>query len=165
MDILKKVEINYNNKYKKISKLLNLENNYTIDFITTTSTTEKKLLGLYENNKLLFNGKFNFYGIYQNNNKLWIWSSSIPGINSKQIKKINDIKKFNYLFENNDNEIIIFYYQFLTQDVIVITNLKQLEWINRLLIYLSNDLFYFNPTNSDKNIQFIGLSNIIEKYV
>ena len=163
MNILKKVEINYNNKYKKISKLLNLENNYRIDFIK--SSTNKILLGLYDNNKLIFNGKFNFYGIYQDNNKLWIWSSSIPGVNSKQIKKINDLKKLNYLFENNDNEIINFYYQFLTQDVILITDLKQLEWINRLLIYLSDDLYYFNPINNDKNIQFIGLSNIIEKYV
>ena len=116
MDILNKLELYYNNKYKEISKLLNLDINYKIDFIKTK--TNKILLGIYDNNKLLFNGKFNFYGIYQKERKIWIWASSIPGINSKQIKKINKIKSFNYLFENNDNIIINFYYQLLTQDMI-----------------------------------------------
>ena len=162
MDILNKLEIYYNNKYKEISKLLNLETNYKIDFVKTA--TNKIYLSFYDNDKLLFNGKFNFYGIYQQENKLWIWATSIPGVHSKQIKKINNYKKLNYLFENNENEIISFYYQFLTQDVIVINDIKQLEWINRLLIYLSNDLFYFNPINNN-NIQFIGLTNIVEKYV
>ena len=85
MDILNKLELYYNNKYKEISKLLNLDINYKIDFIKTK--TNKILLGIYDNNKLLFNGKFNFYGIYQKERKIWIWASSIPGINSKQIKK------------------------------------------------------------------------------
>jgi hypothetical protein len=162
MDILNKLEIYYNNKYKEISKLLNLEINYKINFIKTKSN--KLLLEIYHN-KLLFNGKFIFYGIYQKQNKIWIWASSIPGITSKQIKKINKIKSFNYLFENSDNIIINFYYQLLTQDIILITDIKQLEWINRLLIYLNNDIFYFNPINEDDNIQFIGLSKILEKYI
>jgi hypothetical protein len=163
MDILNKLEKYYNNKYKEISKLLNLEINYNIEFIKTES--KKTLLGFYHNNKLLFNGKFTFYGIYQKERQIWIWASSIPGINSEQINKINKIKSFNYLFQNSYNIIINFYYQLLTQDIILITDIKQLEWINRLLIYLNNDIFYFNPVYQNDNIQFIGLSKIIEKYI
>jgi hypothetical protein len=40
-----------------------------------------------------------------------------------------------------------------------------LSWINELILYLSNDTFYFNPTNSESNIQFITLNNIKEKYI
>lgn len=163
MDILNKLEIYYNNKYKEISKLLNLENNYNIEFMKTE--TNKTLLGFYHNNKLLFNGKFTFYGIFQKERQIWIWASSIPGINSKQINQINKIRSFNYLFQNSDHTIINFYYQLLTQDMILITDNKQLEWINRLLIYLNNDIFYFNPIYQNDNIQFIGLSKIIEKYI
>jgi hypothetical protein len=164
MDILNKLELYYNNKYKEISKLLNLENNYKIDFIKTK--TNKVLLSILNKNKLLFTGKFILYGIYQKNTKLWIWASSIPGININNIKKINKIKLLNYLFENSDNVMINFYYQLLTQDILLITDIKQLEWINRLLIFLNNDIYYFNPENNkDNNIQFIGLSSIIEKYI
>ena len=163
MNLLKKMEIYYNNKYKEISKLLISEKNYKIDFVRTKSN--KVLLTLFDGNKILLNGDFNFYGIYQPHNKLWIWASSIPGVNSKQINKINKIKSLNHLFEGHENALMNFYYQLLTQDVILINNIDQLNWINRLLIYLSNDLYYFNPEGPEKNIQFIGLSNIIEKYV
>ena len=57
-----------------------------------------------------------------------------------------------------------FYYQLLTQDIIYISDNNLLTWINELLLYLSQDISYFNPVNSEGNIQFIGLSKIIEKF-
>ena len=122
-------------------------------------------MGVFDNKKIIIAGDYNFYGIYQPYTKLWIWASSIPGVDKKHIKNIQKIKSSNYLFEEDTDSKISFYYQLLTQDVILITNEQMLEWINELLLYLSNDLYYFNPVNSDENIQFITLVNIKEKYV
>ena len=156
---MRKLIINKNNY---IIKLLNKNKNYIINFYKSGNN---KLLGIYYNNKLLLSGKYNFYGIYQPNTKLWIWASSIPGIDKCHINNINNIKSFNFLFELNNNNRNIFYYQLLTQDVLVIKNNIELEWINELLLYLSNDIFYFNPINSETNIQFLTLINIKEKYI
>ena len=122
-------------------------------------------LCLYLNDKLIIAGEYNFYGIYQQNTNLWIWATSIPGVNKKHLKNIKKIKKMDYLFENSKNIKDNFFYQLLTQDVIFIKNENLLEWINELLLYLSNNIFYFNPVNSDNNIQILSLINIKEKYI
>lgn len=147
------------NKTEKINKILLNNNKYKIDFL------ENKFMGIYINKKLLIAGEYMFFGIYQTSRKLWIWASSIPGINIKTIKSIRKIKKYNYLFENESSEKNNFYYQFLTQDVLFITDIKMLQWINELLLFLSNGEYYFNPSNTDLNIQFLFLLNIKEKYI
>ena len=154
--------IKYNNSRNEyISNIINFKKKYRITF---NRTKDNKLLELYSDNIKILVGKYNFYGIYQKSTKLWIWATSIPGINKKYIDNINKIKSFNYLFESSNDIRMNFYYQLLTQDVIYITDNKLLNWINELLLYISQDITYFNPTNSEGNIQFIGLSNIIEKY-
>ena len=153
--------IKYNNDKKDyILNIINLKKKYKINF----KKKDNKLLELYNDNKKILVGTYNFYGIYQKSTKLWIWATSIPGINRKYIDIINKIKSYNYLFESSNNKRMNFYYQLLTQDIIYITDNNLLNWINELLLYISQDITYFNPINSNNNIQFIGLSKIIEKY-
>jgi|UniRef100_A0A6C0ECJ0 hypothetical protein len=159
---LEKIKETIIKKYKYITKILNNDYNYIINFFNSGN---KKLLGIYNNNKLILAGEYNFYGIYQKNRKLWVWASSIPGINKYQINNINKIKSLNYLFELYDDNKSNFYYQLLTQDVLIINSDEEIIWINQLLLYLSDDIFYFNPINSDSNIQFLTLRNIKEKYI
>ena len=161
-DYISKI-IKYNNDKKNyISNIVNLKKKHKINF--NRKKDNNLLLELYNDNKKILVGTYNFYGIYQISTKLWIWATSIPGINKKYIDIINKIKSYNYLFESSNNKRMNFYYQLLTQDIIYITDNKLLNWINELLLYISQDITYFNPTNSDNNIQFIGLSKIIEKY-
>jgi hypothetical protein len=163
MDLIKKIKKYYIKKFKEISTFLNIKKEYRINFINVNNI---KLLALYDNKNILkIKGNFNFYGIYQPNTNLFIWASSIEDMNKDFFDKINNIKSFSYLFENNNNEKMLFYYQLLTQDVLYIKDKNKLQWINELLIFLSNDIYYFNPSTSNLNIQFITLSNIIEKYV
>ena len=150
-----KEKINY------ISQLINLKKKYKIKFIKYKNY---KLLGLYDNNNKLLIGKYNFYGIYQKSNNLWIWASSIPGVEKYHIDNINKIRSFDYIFESSDDPKINFYYQLLTQDILYINNIKYLDWINQLLIYLSNDLYCFTPINKDGNIEFISLYKIKEQF-
>ena len=162
-DIIDKIEKNKVKKYKKFQPIMNINIDYKLEFITEGLS---KFLKFYtNNNKLLIVGKYNFYGIFQKSTGLWVWAKSIPGISKSTIKNIDKLKSFNYLFEMIDNIKSNFYYQLLTQDVIIIKNEIELEWINDLLLYLSGDIFYFNPVNSEQNIQFLTLKNIKEKYI
>jgi hypothetical protein len=162
MKLLDKIKQLNEKKNKEITKLLSSSKKYRIDFL---KNGKKNQMGIYDNNKLVIKGDYNFYGIYQPYTNLWIWASSIPGVDKKHIKNIKKIKASDYLFEEDTDPKISFYYQLLTQDVILITNEQMISWINELLLYLSNDLFYFNPINSDQNIQFITLTNTKEKYI
>jgi hypothetical protein len=162
MKLLEKILKNTNDKYKNINKIVNFKEKYLINFIKNGNNI---YLGLYLEEKLIIAGNFNFYGIYQPSSNLWIWASSIPGTSQKTLKNIRRIKKSYHLFESDSDPIINFYYQLLTQDIIMITDNQQLEWINELLLYLSNDIYYFNPINKENNnIQFITLADIKEKY-
>ena len=158
MAIINKIDKFIDNKNKEIMKILNIKKKYNINL------NENNLLDIFDNKKLILTGKYIFYGIYQPNSKLWIWSSSIPGINQNNIKYIDKLKNFSYLFENDTNcEKTKFYYQLLTQNTILITEKKYIKWINDLLLYLSNDIYIFTPSNKEENIQFIGLTNIKTK--
>lgn len=162
MKILERINQVVKQKNKEITKILNPKKNYRIDFF---KTNKNKMLGVFDGNKLIVSGEYNFYGIYQPYTKLWIWASSIPGVNLNHIKNIKKLKTSDYLFESDDDPKLNFYYQLLTQDVLYITNDQMLDWINELILYLTDDLFYFNPINSAENIQFLTLVKIKEKYI
>lgn len=165
MTILKRIKKVSEEKSKKISKIIKPDSDqkkYRIDFFKTGKT---KNMGLYEGKKLLIAGEYNFYGIYQKKSGMWIWASSIPGVDMKHINNIMKMRECSYLFEGNDDKMIMFYYQLLTQDSLYITDMKMLDNINSLILYLSDDYYYFNPINSEDNIQFLTLTNIKEKYL
>jgi hypothetical protein len=162
MKINDKIKQFNQNKNSSITKLLDGKIKYRIDFFTDG---KKKYMGIFNNKKLVIAGNYNFFGIFQPSTKLWIWASSIPGVNINHIKNINKLRTFSYLFESDSNIKSNFYYQLLTQDVVQISNDEMLNWINDLILYLSNDIYYFNPFNSDGNMQFLTLSSIREKYI
>jgi hypothetical protein len=157
MDIIKKIKNHKNVKNKEIKKILNIDTSYTISF------ENDELILLNDNNKKILVADFIFFGIYKNN-QFWVWSNSIPGINKKQINLIKDIKNKSYLFENNSNEEIQLFYQFLNSDVLEINDKKSLELLSDLLLYLSDASVILNPINKYGNIQYIGITKIKEKY-
>ncbi len=106
MDIIKKIDNNYKNRSKVISKILKKNKNYTIVFKDKFEKIE-----LFENNNLVISSSYNFYGIIQPNN-LFIWANSIPGVKKNVINNIKKIKKMSYLFENNDNKRVLFYHHY-----------------------------------------------------
>lgn len=161
-DILTKIKNINNEKIDTISKLMDQKKKYKIDFF---KSGKNKMMGIYDNKKMIIAGNYNFYGIFQPGTNLWVWASSIPGIDKNHIKNIQKLKSFSHLFESEIDPKFNFYYQLLTQDVLYIQNEKMLEWINELILYLSDDIYYFNPINSDQNIQFLTLANIKEKYI
>ena len=159
MEIIKKMKTNKKKKNLEINKILNININYNITF------DNNKLILLNDKNKKILVSDFIFFGIYQNQKKLWIWANAIPGISKKQINIIKDIKNKSYLFENEKNKSIQFIYQFLNSDVVEITDKHQLKLIDDLLLYITNSKVIFNPVNKYDNTQYIGLTNILEKYI
>lgn len=158
MNIIKKIENNKLKKNKEINKLLDINIDYTISF------NNDKLVLLDDNNNKILVGNFIFFGIYQTNNKFWIWGNSIPGLNKKQIDNIKDIKNKSYLFENNNDKNIEFIYQFLNSDMLELIDESKIKLINDILLFTSNVKVIFNPINKYGNIQYIGLTDILEKY-
>jgi hypothetical protein len=159
MEIIKKMKTNKKKKNLQINKILNININYNITF------NNDKLILLDDTNKKILVSDFIFFGIYQNQKKLWIWANAIPGISKKQIKIIKDIKNKSYIFENDKHKSIQFIYQFLNSDVIEISDKDQLKLIDDLLLYITNSILILNPINKYGNIQYIGLTNILEKYI
>jgi len=157
-NILDKINKYNNKKNIEINKKLNIKKNYNINF-------DKNKIIITEDNKKIIAGNYIFFGIYQPENQLWIWSSSIPGVNQKQIKLINEIKNKNYLFENNEDNESIFIYQLLTNDVVQINDSKLFGIINKTLNFLSDSIIILNPINKSNNTQFIGINKITEEYI
>jgi hypothetical protein len=161
MKIIDKIKNNKNQKHKEINKILNIKKNYNINF-------EKDIIIITDENKnKIITSEYTFFGIYQPVTKLWIWSSSIPGVNKKQIELVNNIRNKSFIFENDNDENILLYHQLLTNDVLNLNdnNDKTLEKINDVLMYLSNSLVILTPLNSLGNLQYIGLTKIKTKYV
>lgn len=159
--LTKKIQSIYDTKMDYFNKMLNSNNNYKLAF---TKLGNNKVMKINNNNKTLLIGNHDFYGIYQPKTNLWIWASSIPGVERKTIANIKKIKSMNILFESNNDPLISFYYQLLTQDVLLVDP-KYIQAINDLLLYLTDDIAIFNPTNSEGNLQFLTLKNIREKYI
>jgi hypothetical protein len=157
-NILDKINNYTKKKNIEINKKLNIKKNYNINF-------DNKKIIITENNKKIIVGNYIFFGIYQPDTKLWIWASSIPGVNQKQIKIINELKSKNYLFESNEDPESIFIYQLLTNDVVQINNFKLLSVINKTLNFLSDSIIILNPINKSDNTQFIGINKITEEYI
>jgi predicted adenine nucleotide alpha hydrolase (AANH) superfamily ATPase len=160
MKILDKIKKINEKKRKNIIKYLNPNIKYHLEFLKKGN---HKLISFNENSKEIIVGDYNFYGIYQPFTKLWIWATSIPGVDTKYNKNIKYIKSFSHLFESSNNIKNIFYHQLLTQDVLLVSDEKMIKWINELILYLTDDLWVFNPINSEANTQFITLVNIKEK--
>ena len=89
MKILEKLKQVNIEKNKEINKILSLKKKYRIDFF---KTGKNKQLGVFDNSKMILSGDYHFYGIFQPDTKLWIWATSIPGVETKQIKFIQKLK-------------------------------------------------------------------------
>jgi hypothetical protein len=159
MKLFNKIKNNKNQKNKEINKLLNIKKKYNINF-------EKDIVIITdENNNKIITAEYIFFGIYQPFTKLWVWSSSIPGVNKKQIELVNNIRNKSFIFENDNNKDILLYHQLLTNDTLNLNdNNKILEKINDVLLYLSDSLVILTPMNSIGNVQYIGLTKIKTKY-
>jgi hypothetical protein len=161
MDILKKIKEYNNKKTIEFNKKLNIKKKYNLNF----DKTKKDIITMSEDSKKILVGKFIFFGIYQPINQLWVWSSSIPGVNQKHIKLIREIRNKSYIFENEDNDDIMFIYQFLTNDVIYVDNENQLTLISNVLNYLSDGFHMLTPINKASNQQFLCITKILEEYI
>ena len=159
MDLLKKILENAKQQNKKIKKILNTKTNYKIIF-----NNDELIINDNNNNKIIVSD-YIFFGIYQPKTHIWIWAHSIPGVSNKQITILKDIKKKSYLFENYSHTDIQFIYQFLNNDMIEVSNINYMELINDVLLYLTNTKHILNPINKYDNVQYIGITNINEKYV
>ena len=156
----KKINKNYNIKFNKISKYFNPNKEYTMEFLD-----DETIIFLNKQKKII-KAKYKFYGLIKDNQM--IWSSSVPLVKMKIKNIVKDIRKKKDLFYqdyvNTQNEDSYFFYSVLDNDMTLINDNDMIEKINKLILYLSDDLFIFNPINSKQAIQLITLDKILEIY-
>lgn len=161
MSILKKIDSTYKKKQKKVNKMLNIKNNYLIKF----DKKEDMLMHFYDkNNNKVLTANYNFYGIVTRNGK-FTWANMIQGVNNEHIiNTVKQIKTNTGLFKDGDSYRIKFYRKILENDNVIINGDKELEWINKLLTYLNNDVYFINSPNSHNKIQIFGLTKVMERF-
>lgn len=159
--ILDKINNIRNIKFKKMEdkNILDQEKEYNIRI---NKNKNKLTLDVYYNKNKVLTGYPNFFGIIKPNG-MFLWSYMIPGLDKRFIEQINKIKSFSHLFENSDDRDMMLYHSILTQDSIVL-NKEEINKLFDLILYLSDDIFFFNQPNSYGNMQLIYLSTITEQY-
>lgn len=157
----KKINETFTKKFNNINKHFNPKNNYKIEFIDKNT-----IMFLSRNNKKILKASYNFYGILNESNN-FIWSTSIPLIKDSFKKNVKDIKKKKDLFYDDYvktmNDLSYFYFSLLDNDMVLLED-KMIENVNKLILYLTDDLFMFNPISSKGSTQFITINKILEIY-
>ena len=152
-DILNNINTNYQNKKCKLKHMININKKYTISF----DNKHLDLLYMKINNTTIYSAKYNLYGGIKGTT--WIWANMIDGINKYVIKKLHKLRENKELFTNKSS----FYYKLLSNNTLEIEN-KDIIFIQKLLMYLNNDIVILKPINKDNFVTFIGISKIIENY-
>lgn len=160
MSLIKIIDKNYKKKQLDMKKLLKSKK-LNIKFF------ENNILQIFENNKKLIEAEYNFWGIIKNNNIL-IWANSIPLVykkfkkNTLKIRKNKSLEK-EYIKTNNSD--MYFYSSILDNDMNLLEDSKYIEYIKKIILYLSKDMFIMTPINSKNNLQLITISKIRKKYI
>ena len=162
MTLLKKLFNNSKKKNTILKKYINIKDNYKVSFEKINSI--KKLVLKKSNHKKLV-GDYNVYGMYNKQSELWTWVNILPKYTIHQIKYIEELKLKAFIFEKSSesSQIKLFFYQFLSNDMMIIPE-KYIGLIIDLLLYLTNDLHIFKNNIDVHTVQFIGLSKIDELF-
>ena len=159
MSLLKIIDKNYKKKQLGMKKLLKSKK-LNIKFF------ENNILQIFENNKKLIEAEYNFWGIIKDDNIL-VWSNAIPLVykqfkkNTLKIRKNKSLEK-EYIKKNNSD--MYFYSSILENDMNLLEDSKYIEYVKKLILYLSKDMFIIMPINSKNNLQLITISKIRKKY-
>ena len=163
MNLLKKLSTNSEKKFNEIKKKIDINKDYTIKFKNINK--DLKIIFVKDDEDILI-GDFHFFGLYNPDTKIWKWANILSGISYQVMNYIDTLRLKSYIFEKkmNNSETDMFFYQFLTKDSMYIPSEKYVGFIVDLLLYLSDDLYLFQPSNSSGSIQFVGLTKINELY-
>ena len=97
-----------------------------------------------------------------------VWANAIPLVykqfkkNTLKIRK-NKILEKEYIKKNNSD--MYFYSSILENDMNLLEDSKYIEYVKKLILYLSKDMFIIMPINSKNNLQLITISKIRKKYL
>lgn len=159
MSLIKIIDKNYKKKQLDMKKLLKLKK-LNIKFF------ENNILQIFENSKKLIEAEYNFWGIIKDDNIL-VWANAIPLVykqfkkNTLKIRKNKNLEK-EYIKTNNSD--MYFYSSILENDMNLLEDSKYIEYVKKLILYLSKDMFIVTPINSKNNLQLITISKIRKKY-
>jgi hypothetical protein len=163
MNLLTKISKNSKKKFKEIQKTIDIRKTYKITF---DKINNQKKIFFIDNKNIKLIGDYHFYGIYNTQTKLWTWANILPNVSIDTTKYIDEIRTKGYLFEKmaNNNQTTQFFYQFLTNDIFLITDTKYLALVIDVLLYITDEMYIFEQQNNSNEIFFYGLTKISELF-
>lgn len=132
------VDEKYNKTIKKISNLLK-EKDYIIE--NTINKNEDNILNIYSDNKKekkLLSLKYEIMGIYDYNCNLFSWENMMILTDKKQNNLSKKVKKFKKIIK----------------EMIIKKQHKDIGYMERILYYISNNVFYLEQSNLSELVKF-----------
>lgn len=160
MSLINNINKNYKKKQLDMKKLLKSKK-LNIKFF------ENNILQIFDKNKQLVEAEYNFWGIIKDDNIL-IWSNSIPLVYKKFKKntlKMRKDKSLNKEYMKTNSSDMYFYSSILENDMNLLEEKKYIEYVKKMVLYLSKDMFIITPINSKNNLQLITIKKIRKKYI
>jgi hypothetical protein len=139
----KKINHYYEHKEKKISKILDLNDNFQC--LTYTDNNGNHILELIKNDKLILKAEYQLIGFYNIINSLWYWGWGIDMVDRSLVKDVEKIKTFPNYIKNNMN---IFDHKeveklhFRTENSSFFMDIKKVIELIKLAIYYLNVEWY-----------------------
>lgn len=153
MEYNKNIKKKYIEATKSIKELMANCKEYTVEI---SDDHVENILNIYcvptnskeKNDKKILSAKYEILGSYDTQTCLFYWSKSMPLVDRELTKIVRSIKK---------RKVII-------EEMIIEKTYKDSEYLETILYYLNNNIFYIDPPNVDKFIEFcVGFSEC--KYV
>lgn len=165
---LKNINKYYDKKKERISKLIDLTNEYNYKFGYDKNKKEHLLKVYDKNNNFVFQSSYEIVGLYNIGRSVWYWAYNISMIDkglSNKSKKILELSKDilkNYE-KYNSKEVDLYYYYSNNSNFMI--NLKNIPTLLKLGIYCMNGDWILPikkrlDDESIDSIEYISIYNI-----
>lgn len=169
----KKIDNYYKKVKDDIQKKLDISKEYQYNFVEENG---KHIVEINSNNKLKLKAEYNTVGLYNIPLSMWYWAWSLPFVNKKLLDKINIIKAFPQKLEkqkdfNKISQVELEELHFLTSNNNFYCSGQNIDRIIRLVLYLTEALWYFpvkhvdtevNNNNQMERIEYIIITKILQ---
>lgn len=158
------VNNNFNNLKNKISKKIDLDNNYEFIFKQENNIDIVEIL---LDEKLKIKAEYNILGLYNIPLSIWYWGWNISFINKKLTNKLEKVRKFKNILEENyvnfDSKTAEEIYYLLSNGNFYISSIN-IDKLIKLALYLSESIWYFpvKYINSETQKTYIDLMDKTE---
>jgi len=126
-------------KYNKITKKLKdilITDNYNVQ--NSINSNNDKVLDIYIDTKKILTCNYDILGVYDVNCGIFSWSTTLKLVDRELLTKVKHIQKYNKELEK----------------LIITRKYSDIEFMETILYYISNNMFYIESDNIEQLLEF-----------